>query len=287
MSLPTSNNTLSSRNTICQLLILSSAALFISGCATKPWRGSLTDAQREAVLIALDDMRDSEKKRSTCFDADVNIFFTSHLKNRALSGYIQIMQPSWLKFITSNPFGQPLFAFTSDGNDFYYIDTTSRVFMDGNVELFGNKHDSPPFVYKQPWGNWLTGRLPDSDVITGIREDREARGIWVSFAKILPENDQSKGKGTEHILLDVTQRRMLSRVYTNESESVEAEIAYSQWREDSPWQPENISISRLGYGGRLVIDFSALQDMHHCSEKDFRLKKPAGYYYSSMQEKNY
>ncbi len=255
----------------------------LSSCARKPWRDPLNDTEKFAVLKTLNKIRDNEALRSNCIDADLNIFFTSHLKNRAISGYVQIMQPSFLKFIVSNPFGQPLFAFTTDGSGFNQIDTTHQQFMDGDLEAIGRIYDTPPFVYNRPWGKWLTARLPDSDLITAIREDAEGRGSWVT---IINQDETGTSDGTEspaqHLLLDTDNTRILRRIFTTGKGDIEAELSYSDWTPENAWQPGKITIEGLDYGSRIVIEFSAISDMEYCTTGDFQLRQPAGYVHTPI-----
>lgn len=270
-------------------LILFSLAIIVSlsGCAQKPWRDSLNDSDRLAVLKTLHYIRNSQASRSSCIDADLNIFFTSHFKKRAISGYVQIMQPSLLKFIVSNPFGQPLFAFTTDGSQFNQIDTAQQQFMDGDLETFARIYDSPPFMYNRPWGKWLTARLPDSEFITDIRKDSSDRGSWVTIvnqAKIEADEPQPTAAAAEHVLIDIDNRRLLGRIFTGRGGDIEAEITYSDWSTDNNWQPGKITLEGLDYGSRIVLELTEMSNMGYCSATDFRLRKPAGYTYTPVWE---
>lgn len=271
-------------------LVIFSLVIVVSltSCARKPWRESLQDSERLAVTKALNDIREGETSRSNCVDADLNIFFTSHLKNRAVSGYVQIMQPSYLKFIVSNPLGQPLFAFTTDGSQFNQLDTSQQQFLDGDLQAFARIYDTPAFVYNRSWGKWLTARLPESELITEIRFDSEERGSWVTIVdqnKINTDNHQKTA--TEHLLIDSDNSRLLSRIFTTESGDIEAELTYSDWSPENRWQPGKITIEGLDYGSKIVLDFTDVSDLEYCRTADFQLRRPTGYQHIPVWENLY
>jgi len=270
------------------LLIAASIALFLvaPGCARKPWRQPVTEDRSASVIDLMAQMRQSEQKRSSCIDADVNIFFTSNVRNRAVGGYMQLMQPSSIKFVTSNPLGQPLVVFVSDGHDAQFVNTMDAFFTDGDLTAFAQAFDIPPVAYASDWGTWLTGRLPRTTGVTSIREDEKERGIWVSVG-----NTAAMVSGTidplyEHVLIDPAERRILSRVFTDSSDTVEARIDYDGWIAETtgaaPLQPGRITISGLDYGGRLVLDFSGLRAMEGCRKSNFLLNRPPGYRYQPL-----
>jgi len=260
--------------------------LVATGCARKPWRQPVTEDRSAAVIDLMAEMRQSEDKRSSCIDSDVNVFLTSTVKNRAVGGYMQLMQPSSLKFVTSNPLGQPLVVFVSDGQSAQFVNTLDAFFTDGKLTAFARSFDIPPVAYVSDWGAWLTGRLPRTTGVTSIREDEKGRGIWVSVSGAATSMSGAHDQLQEHVLIDPAQRRILSRVFTDNSDTVEARIDYDGWLAETTGapalQPGRITISGLDYGGRLVLDFSGLQAMEDCRQGNFRLNRPPGYRYQPL-----
>jgi hypothetical protein len=261
--------------------------LSFSACARKPWREPLADDGRKTVLQVINEMHELDAARSNCIDSDVNIFFTSHVKNRAVSGYLQLLQPDSVKFVSSNPFGQPLFAFVSTGSFFQFVNTLEQYFMDGGLYEFARIYDIPPFAISSSWGQWLTARLPETSDIIDIRRDSADRGFWVSInTQTGTQENESEQKRTEHILIDSENKLLLSRIFTGPQGRTEAEISYSDWlnhtsNEDNR-QPGMITISGLDYGGEIVLKFSALQPMEGCIINDFSLQRPRGYQYQAL-----
>jgi hypothetical protein len=261
------------------------ATLSLSACARKPWREPLADDDRRTVLQVIDEIRERDAGRSDCIDSDVNIFFTSHLKNRAVSGYVQLMQPNSVKFVSSNPFGQPLFAFVNTGSFFQFVNTLEQYVMDGDLNEFARMHDVPLFAVTSSWGQWLTARMPEADDIVDIRQDSSDRGIWVSISSRMSNTagNESQKQRTEHLLIDRENKMLLGRIFTDAYDRTEAEINYSDWLSDASEeerrQPGMIRISGLDYGGEIILKFSALQTMEGCTINDFYLQRPMGYQY--------
>ncbi len=261
--------------------------LSFSACARKPWREPLADDGRRAVLQVVEEMRQLDAGRSNCIDSDVNIFFTSHVKNRAASGYIQLLQPNSIKFVSSNPFGQPLFAFVSTGSSFQFVNTMEQYFMDGGLYEFARLYDVPAFAVASSWGQWLTGRIPETTNIINIRRDSSNRGVWVSIIpQTASEDTEGKPGKVEHLLVDIENKLLLNRFFTDRHGGTEAEIRYSDWLNDTMTgdnrQPGIIKISGLDYGGEIVLKFSALQSLEGCISNDFYLQRPKGYQYQPL-----
>lgn len=269
------------------LAIALTVLVSVAGCARKPWREPLAEDNRKVILEVMDEMRQAETQRSNCIDSDINVFFTSHVKNRAISGYVQLMQPAFIKFVSSNPFGQPLFAFVSDGQRVQLVNTFEQLFTDRNLTTFARIYDIPPFIFVSEWGKWLTGRLPAKQPITAIRQDESHHGVWVSLAG---NKDAARGQSTgnilEHLLIDPENKRISGRVFTDSNGTIQARIHYSDWLEGNgdnlSRQPGQITVTDLDYGGELVLKFSDLQAMESCSNNDFTLRKPPGYRYDPL-----
>ncbi|SHO51058.1 hypothetical protein [Desulfopila aestuarii] len=275
-----------------QSLLLTVLALISlsAGCARKPWGEPIAGSRYSATIEMLEEMRKDEALRSSCIDADVNIFLTSTVKNRAVSGYVQLMQPSSVKFVTSNPLGQPLVAFVSDGHTVQFVNTIDGYFTDGTLPSFAKAFDIPKVAYTSDWGTWLTARLPRANTVTEIREDEENRGIWIGVADQDVKNEaETSGLAREHVLIDPKNRIVLERAFTNTNGSIDARVSYTnllpETQDATPLQPGKITISGLDYSGKLVLELSALQAIEGCRKSNFQLKRPPGYYYQPLPAK--
>jgi len=270
------------------LLFAGLAILSLSwGCARKPWGEPIAGDRYSATIAMLEEMRIAETKRSACIDADVNIFLTSTVKNRAVSGYVQLMQPSSVKFVSSNPLGQPLVAFVSDGKTVQFVNTIDGYFTDGTLASFAKTFDIPKVASESDWGTWLTGRLPRGTTVTEIREDEKQRGIWIGVADhAVKKGSDIGGVIREHVLIDPEKRVVLERAFTNTNGAIDARVSYADLLPETavatPLQPGTITISGLDYSGKLVLEFSALQAMENCRTSGFTLQRPPGYTYQPL-----
>jgi hypothetical protein len=258
-----------------------------SGCARLPWKQPVDAGRQEAVREVIDEMRRAEASRSACIDADLKIFFTSTVANRAISGYMQLMQPAQIKFVTSNPLGQPLVVFVSDGQRVQFVNTMQTLFTDGNLADFVRVYEIPPVAFASDWSRWLTGRLPRALEITALREDQQGRGIWVSIAAETSTDSSSMTALREHVLIDPAKKLVIGRLYTDRSGSdIEATIGYDNWLAERDGgelvQPGTITITDLDYSGQLELTFSALQASGQCRPASFELRQPPGYQYQPL-----
>ena len=269
------------------LLIALALCTLPAGCARKPWGQTITGDRFSATLDILEEMRQAEALRSTCIDADVNIFLTSTVKNRAISGYVRLMQPSSVKFITSNPLGQPLVAFVSDGHTVQFVNTIKSYYTDGSLPSFAKAFDIPEVAYTSNWGTWLTARLPLARTVSEIREDEEKRGIWVGVTDQAKDHEHGTSQPVrEHVLIDPVKKIVLERAFTRANGTIDARVSYTNLLPETPaaepLQPGKITISGLDYDGRLTLEFSTLQSLDNCRTDNFRLTKPPGYYYQPL-----
>ena len=115
-------------------------------------------------------------------EGDLLIFYQNPLEKKAFSGFLQFSMPSSFKFVMANPFGQPVLVIAGDQESFQAIDTLEKKLSGGSLRSFGLRNDIPAYFLKSDWGSWLTGRNQfSSQAITDIREDRDSKGIWLTF----------------------------------------------------------------------------------------------------------
>lgn len=262
------------------------AISLVAGCAPKPWHDLVSDDGRTAMLDVLDEIIEAQISRPRCFDADVKVFLTSWVKNRAADGYAQVMAPDTVKFVTSNPFGQPVFAFVGNRQQFQYVNTINRIYLDGDINEFANIYEFPLEDFSGPWGDWLSGRIPaDNARIVEMRADSSDKGVWVSYApqaeaeKIVPAN--------EHLLIDPEHKQLLARTIADNKGKIIARIDYYNRSAPPLSQPQKLKVTRLAYGAELEVQFSNLMAMESCENQDFFIKRPAGYIYQHLTRAHY
>lgn len=261
---------------------LAAMLVLLSGCAQKPWMDPLPQDQFDAAVKVVDEMREAEALRGNCIDTDVHISFTSAVTDRAVKGYMVLQQPQSLKFVTSNPFGQPLLIVAVHEENVQYVNTLQRSFSEGTPSGFVKALDIPTIALNGEWGSWLTARLPQTATISGIRDDRENRGFWLEFV----EGNAEDASYREKVLIEPKQRLVVEREIIQSDGSTVAEIRYGEMIPERSGgkevQPSLVYIDGLDYGGELTLSFSQLQEMHGCKPSNFRLKPPPGYSYQYL-----
>lgn len=266
MTLPP-NNTLR----IVLLTLACLGSILSAGCAQKPWKQPLAEGALPEAQQTIAEIQKRDAACTPCIDTEAKIFLRSKLQNQATSGYLQIQQPSFIKFIVSNPFGQPLLAVASDGINFQKISTPEQVYMNGKVLSFVLKNDLPIAIVNGQWGAWLTGRLGKSTLdVKNIYEDEQNRGFWIATSYQTPA-----GKYQEHLLINPQNKLLVGRMLTDQKDRILANVQYSQSKDMGGCpQPENLKITQLDFNTEIEINLADIQPLSSCSMADFSLKRP-------------
>lgn len=245
-----------------------------TGCAKKPWTDPLGENQEKEAKKVLDSMQERDGSCPSCLDGDAVVAVENHLETRVLSGYVKLMLPDSVKFIASNPLGQPLFAVATDGVKFESLNTSNRTYMAGSLRSYALLHDIAPAFLSGSWAEWLTGRIDSGkkDALA-LQMDGDARGVWFSFKQ--KAGDQTT---TSRLLIDTAKGLLLSRIIEDGKGKILAEISYTDWQKvDGCLQPGQIRMSRLSFGGQLSLKLSNVEASELCRERDFMLPVPGGY----------
>lgn len=268
------NNGTHTLHRLSPLLVATILLLLIPGCARKPWQQPIDGNRLDNTLSVVEQMRREEAARSNCIDADVAIYYTSTITDRAVSGYVLLMQPQSVKFVTANPLGQPVFALVSDGGQVQFVNTLESLYAAGEAQEFAESYSIPRIALASDWGTWLTARLPRQKDIITIREDADGRGLWL-------EMNGKNAAFREQVLLDTDRRQVVERAFTSPSGTIEARLVYEDLLPETSngksIQPGTITISELDYSGKVILKFSRLQTVEDCRPSDFRLRRPPGY----------
>jgi outer membrane lipoprotein-sorting protein len=250
--------------------------LTAGGCARKPWTDPVDDDQAKAIRGMIQEIQKTDALCSSTLDAEVVVSWRTGMDTKAFSGFLQMKQPSSLKFVTTNPLGQTISALVSDGESFRSVNTVTRQFLSGGLANLAFRNDIPPELLTGNWGSWLSGRIeiPQSSEITDIRQDASARGIWVLLA-----NPKSRLSGKEYVLIDPKSKRPLFRVLMDAQESPIARIEYGDWQEGTGCgRPAHFHITGLSMGAEITIQLSGIITDKEFAEKDFSLSPPPGYF---------
>lgn len=250
--------------------------LISGGCARKPWMDPVDDDQAKAIRNMIQEIQKADAACSSTLDAEVIVSWKTGMETKAFSGFLQMKQPSSVKFVTTNPLGQTIAALVSDGESFRSVNTVTRQFLSGGLLNLALRNDIPPELLTGNWGSWLSGRIeiPESSEVTDIRQDASSRGIWVLLA-----NPKNKLSGKEYVLIDPKNKRPLFRVLMTAEENTIARIEYGDWQEGTGCgQPARFHITGLSMGAEITIQLSDIITDKVFTEKDFSLSPPPGYF---------
>ena len=253
------------------LLALATAAM-LGGCAGRPWGTALDGERLDQTRAAISSLDRDHGRCGQSLDGDLALFYSDPLGKTALSGYLQFSQPDAYKFVVANPLGQTVLAIAGNRRDYQAVNVFERLYSEGSMRSFGLRHDLPKEILEGAWGEWLTGASTrGADAISMIREDREGRGLWLSYDHRSPEPP-----GKTHMLWQPENGTVLMAVVDNGDGGTVAEIGYGQrLGEELCHQPQEIRISGLDYGVDIRLQLSAIRFQN--DRKEYRLPIPRGY----------
>lgn len=274
--------------------------LFISltlfGCAGKPWTDPVGEKDRESFETLFYEMHKRDSQCACCLETEITLSWNTPMEKKAMAGHLQIMAPSAIKFIMSNPLGQPLYALVSNGNTFQAVNTVTRKYQRGSFDSLMLRYEAPRPLLSSNWVSFLTGRLQMSNPqITEIRNDREKRGVWVT----IHYRDGGREK-MNHLLIDPVGKKLVKRVLVekqvkkggyemggeeavsskrNVIEKTVAVINYNNWLSKSNCPvPTNIQITESSFDSELNILLSKITTDAELTSDDFKIKPPPGYF---------
>ena len=229
------------------------ATLMLSGCAGKPWTTPLAGERFEQTSQLIDTLLHENQSCGQSLDGDLALFYADPLEKRALNGYLQFSLPGSYKFVVANPFGQTIFAVAGDQKIYKTVIVPEKKYIEGGLQSFGLRHKLPAEIINGSWGEWLTARNQHpSSTITAIHEDKDARGLWVSF-----RHNKNEPAGMSHLLLEPVDKTLLARILENSEGEIVAEITYADWITLGECrQPREITISGLDYGVDIRLKLS-------------------------------
>lgn len=191
-----------------------------------------------------------------------------------MAGYFQIISPSFIKLVVSNPFGQPILILTSDQKSFQLINTMRMVYTAGSLYSYGLQNDIPLTLLKGNWQDWIRGTISvKPSAITNVRGDAENRGSWVTV--------ESEAEGNflrTHLLIDPEEGVLLSRIIEDDKGNRLSEFTYNDWESvGSCRQPYRIRVTGLEYHTEITIKLSDVLVAEKGAENKFLLTAPANY----------
>lgn len=258
------------------LLIAALACILFSGCAGQRWDEPFPEDEQDKIVELISAMQKVEKECPDSLDADAQMFWKSPLDDWAVEGYLQLLSPSFLKFIISNPLGQPVFAFASNGDEFQILKPNQYQHIRGNVRSLAIRKEIPQILAQGDWFAYLTGRLPAGSLeVVEVNQDASDNSIWLRLSPA--GSDTTLEHAWTHV--DPLQGFVLGYLFLDGKGATLAEIVYGnqQDRDDSCTPRDEITISELPWGAKIMIKLKDINDRNQLGEKEFSLPVPAGY----------
>ena len=219
------------------------------------------------------------------FDAEVaaTVFvkgwFSDH--EGKLSGYLQAMEPGYIKFAAVNPFGQPLLIFMTDGREFKLLNVLESAAYTGPVDSEKFRKFAPAGFAPEQSYYWLTGRLPaGSFEIVKVLRDRGEKGFWL----LLKDGHDS----LDRLVLFDPDRLIIARhvLMNNRGEQI-MEVVYRNYLSENPVGgdrssegacliPSSITVaSNSGFEKKIDLTLSGFLQQPDFSPTDFDMEIPA------------
>lgn len=257
---------------LARILLYIVLSFLLAGCGAKPWTDPLLNDAAEHTSFIIDQLAQRDKECENTLDADLEIHFKGLLGERALTGHLQLSVPSAFRFAVVNPFGQPVFMVAGDQKSFQSVNTLNKKFLSGRLRSFFLLNDIPTFLLSENLGDWLTSRNSlHSDRISEIRQDREQRGVWVTF-----QHNSGDPIEKTHLLLAPDGTTFLARVIEGSSEKLLATTYYSNWSTTGRCkQPLTIDITGLDYGSDINLKLTNIQFLEE--RKKYSIPPPPGF----------
>ena len=157
-----------------------------------------------------------------------------------------------------------------DQDSFQAINTLTNKYLTGNLSSFGLRNNIPSSFLKSDWGALLTGRFQlFSRSISDIRDDRDARGVWLTFPN-------KQNAGVSHLLFDREKEIFLVYIMEDDKGKKVAEITYgNRMPADICRQPLDIHIAGLDYGTEIHLTLENVLISEE--QKTYQLRPPPGY----------
>lgn len=244
--------------------------LTLSSCAKTPWTLPLEGAAKSAVETSYMNFIASQDACRPSWDAETEIRWTSSVRNFSFSGYCRMLRPAYLKFIASNPLGQPIRIIVSNGTIYQDIDTVEGTIVTGGLNSWALRHDVPLTLVNGTWLDWIGGRssAPVGQIVE-IKLDAGNRGAWLSMAGANSESIE------EYILFDWENGKIIERILLDESERHFATLAYLEWQDlNQCLYPVALSLDGLPLGGKVELRFTDIRQ-DEFEPADFNVDLPS------------
>jgi hypothetical protein len=250
--------------------------LLLAGCAGFQMRTAVVSGPEATAAAAALQKMTAAHDRCRCFEAEVtvNLAISGWGGDRAvfISGYLQTMAPSYLKFTGVNPFGQPQVIVAVDGKRFRTALVPEAKIFTGDVGAKAYAKYAPPGLKIGDLFAWLAGRAGIGDgVIRSIREGETAGTYWFELGR--PEE-----AARVHLLFDNQTGVILRCVVSDRYDKILVDVSYGDYKDIGDCRlPGKVLVDSPTQHGRFDM---VLSDIVQCEELPaavFDLLSPPGF----------
>lgn len=253
-------------------IVLFALVLLITfgGCSPLPDRVAVDRDELSPLMDAFLDMVAEQKDCQCCIDARATVVFSSVWQKGTLSGYLQAMSPSFLKFVGINPLGQPLAVFVTDGESFRFAAVPQARGYEGEVEGETYAKYAPEGFLPEQGFYWLIGRLvPGPMRVVDLRRDRDGNGVWFEL---------DYANHTRSLVLFEPERGVLGRhIVINDGGKKIFDVRYDDYTAGSCPLPGRITVSSLVHNSSMEILLDDWLPGVSFAEDDFTYEFPPSF----------
>ena len=251
-------------------MICFGASFAVFGCATLPDTVDIRETEKERAASRFKEMIARQQQCRCCIDAQASVTFSSIWYKGTLSGYLQAMSPSFLKFMGINPLGQPLAVFVTDGDTFHYVAVPESKEYEGKVRGTTYAKYAPEGFLPEHGFYWLIGRLyPGKIKILNVSRDKKDEGYWFEI---------SYGNGTTSLVLFQEEKDVLRRhiVLNAEGDRI-LNVLYDDYSDSLCPLPGKVTVTSLIHNSTMELRlFDWLPEVTF-SKQDFTYKVPPAF----------
>lgn len=242
----------------------------LGGCATLPGTEEISEREKERLIREFREMVAQQQLCHCCIDAQASVSFSSIWQKGALSGFLQAMAPSYLKFLAINPLGQTMAIFVTDGDFFRYVPVLEAKQYEGKVTGTTYAKYAPVGFLPEHGFYWLIGRLyPGRIKILDVTHDRQGQGYWFEI---------SYGNGTRSIVLFAEQQGVLLRhIVVNDKGEKIFNVLYDEYTEGTCPLPGKVTVTALIHNSTMEIRLADWLDAPSFSRDDFTYDAPPSF----------
>ncbi|MBU0909404.1 MAG: hypothetical protein KKA54_18355 [Proteobacteria bacterium] len=263
-------NSRQTRAGLWQGVILCLCLFCLAGCATLPGREEISEREQERLIREFREVIARQQSCHCCIDAQATVSFSSIWQKGKLSGYLQAMAPSSLKFLAVNPLGQTMVIFVTDGDFFRYVPVFEAKQYEGKVTGTTYAKYAPAGFLPEHGFYWLIGRLyPGRITILDVTLDGQKQGYWFEI---------SYGNGTRSLVLfDEQQRVLLRHIVMNDKGEKIFNVLYDEYTEAACPLPGKVTVTALVHNSTLEIRLADWLDVPSFSRDDFSYDAPPSF----------